>query len=64
LEDHPTASPAGVASYLLAAATKDLITEPGTGSPNLLLFIGDPTTAPSSPPPACEPSKPWSKNCK
>jgi subtilisin family serine protease len=64
LETHPTASPAAVASYLLAAATKDLITEPGTGSPNLLLFIGDPTTAPSPPPAACESSKPWSKNCK
>lgn len=64
LETHPTVSPATVASHLLAAATKDRIPDPGMGSPNLLLFIGDSTTAQSPPPAACQPTKPWSKNCK
>jgi subtilisin family serine protease len=66
LETHPTASTAAVASYLLAAATRDRITDVGTGSPNLLLFIGDSTTAqsPSSGGGSCVPSKSWSKNCK
>jgi aqualysin 1 len=54
LETHPTASPATVASYLLAAATKDQITGAGTGSPNLLLF-----TEGSATPTACR-----GKNCK
>lgn len=65
LETHPTASPATVAAYLLATATQGRITDPGTGSPNLLLFTGDPATPlPSPPPAACQPSRPWSKNCK
>jgi subtilisin family serine protease len=66
LETHPTASPAAVASYLLAAASRDRITGAGTGSPNLLLFVGDSTTtqSPSSGGGSCLPSKPWSKNCK
>ncbi|MFL5492834.1 MAG: S8 family peptidase [Gemmatimonadales bacterium] len=66
LETHPTASPAAVASYLLAGATRDRITDVGTGSPNLLLFIGDSATAqsPSSGGGSCVPSKRWSKNCK
>ena len=66
LEAHPTASPAEVTSYLLAAATRDRITGIGTGSPNLLLFMGDSTTtqAPSSGSGSCAPSKRWSKNCK
>jgi subtilisin family serine protease len=67
LEAHPTASPATVASDLLAAASKDQVTDAGPGSPNLLLFTGDSTA--SQPPPSdgggsCAPSKPWSKNCK
>ena len=66
LETHPSASPATVASYLLAAATKDRITGVGTGSPNLLLFVGDPNAAQSPPSGggSCVPSKPRSKNCK
>jgi len=66
LETHPTASPAAVASHLLAAATRDRITELGTGSPNLLLFMGDSaaTEPPASGGGSCVPSKPWSKNCK
>jgi len=54
LEAHPTASPATVASYLLASATRDQITGAGTGSPNLLLF-----TEGSATPTACR-----GKNCK
>jgi subtilisin family serine protease len=66
LETHPTASPAAVASYLLAAATRDRITDVGTGSPNLLLFIGDSaaTQSPATGGGSCVPSKLWSKNCK
>jgi len=67
LETHPGASPATVASELLAATTKDRITDAGAGSPNLLLFTGDSTasqTPPSDGGGSCVPSKPWSKNCK
>jgi subtilisin family serine protease len=66
LENHPTASPAEVANYLLAAATRDRIVGVGTGSPNLLLFMGDSaaTEPPASGGGSCVPSKPWSKNCK
>jgi subtilisin family serine protease len=66
LENHPTASPAEVANYLLAAATRDRITGVGTGSPNLLLFMGDPATteSPTSGGGSCVPSRPRSKNCK
>lgn len=66
LETHPTASPAAVASHLLAAATSDRITNVGAGSPNLLLFMGDSTTTqpPSGGGSSCVPSRPWSKNCK
>jgi len=38
LATHPTASPATVASALAANATANQITNPGTGSPNRLLF--------------------------
>jgi subtilisin family serine protease len=67
LETHPTASPAAVAAYLLATATQGPITNAGTGSPNLLLFTGDPGTVQSPPSTGggtCVPSKSWSKNCK
>jgi subtilisin family serine protease len=67
LETHPSASPATVASELLAAATKDRITDAGAGSPNFLLFTGDSTasqTPPSDGGGSCVPSQPWSKNCK
>jgi aqualysin 1 len=66
LEAHPSASPGTVASYLLAAASMDRITDAGAGSPNLLLFTGDSTTTqpPSGGGGSCAPSHPWSKNCK
>ncbi len=53
LETNPTASPATVASTMLAAATSNVIANAGTGSPNLLLFTGSfapaPPTVPSAP---------------
>jgi subtilisin family serine protease len=49
LEGHPLDSPARVASALSAAATQAQITQIGTGSPNLLVFTGDPATAQPSP---------------
>jgi subtilisin family serine protease len=49
LETHPLASPAAVASALGAAATQGQITSLGSGSPNLLVFTGDPATAQPSP---------------
>jgi subtilisin family serine protease len=67
LETHPSASPATVAAYLVATATQGRIPDPGAGSPNLLLFTGNPATEQPTPPSgggSCAPSKPWSKNCK
>jgi subtilisin family serine protease len=66
LETHPTASPADVAADLLATATQGPITNAGTGSPNLLLFTGDPgaVQSPATGGGTCVPSKSWSKNCK
>ena len=49
LETHPLASPANVASALSATATQAQITNVGAGSPNLLVFTGDPATAQPSP---------------
>ena len=49
LESHPHDSPANVASALSAAATQAQITQIGAGSPNLLVFTGDPATAQPSP---------------
>ncbi|HEY9354056.1 MAG TPA: S8 family serine peptidase, partial [Nocardioides sp.] len=37
LEANPSATPADVATGLTGAATPDVVTNPGTGSPNLLL---------------------------
>ncbi|MFY1698150.1 S8 family peptidase [Solwaraspora sp. WMMA2101] len=47
LADNPALTPAQVARVLLGAATPNKITNPGTGSPNLLLFV-----AQGPPPPA------------
>jgi subtilisin family serine protease len=38
LQSNPTATPAGVASALIAGATTGKVTSPGSGSPNRLLF--------------------------
>jgi len=42
LQGNPGASPATVASYLIAQATTGKVTSPGTGSPNRLLHIAPP----------------------
>jgi subtilisin family serine protease len=66
LETHPAASPAEVSAAILGAATQNVLTGVPAGSPNRLLFMGDPATAQSSPSGggSCVPSKPQSKNCK
>ncbi|WP_217141220.1 S8 family peptidase [Streptomyces sp. AC627_RSS907] len=46
LADHPTATPAQVSSALTSAATSGVVTNPGTGSPNRLLYVGDGGTTP------------------
>jgi hypothetical protein len=38
LQSNPGATPAGVASALIAGATLNKVTSPGSGSPNRLLF--------------------------
>ncbi|MER5217575.1 S8 family serine peptidase [Streptomyces sp. NPDC002838] len=49
LADNPTATPAQVSSALTAAATTGVVTSPGTGSPNRLLYVGGGTTTPPGP---------------
>ncbi|MDR7273556.1 S8 family serine peptidase [Catenuloplanes atrovinosus] len=39
LADHPTYTPAQVTTELLAEATPDVVTDPGAGSPNRLLYV-------------------------
>ncbi|WP_291415018.1 S8 family peptidase [Actinophytocola sp.] len=40
LADHPSAAPAEVATALTGNATPNKVTDPGTGSPNVLLYTG------------------------
>jgi subtilisin family serine protease len=40
LADHPDATPADVTKALVDASTPDKVGDPGTGSPNKLLFVG------------------------
>jgi subtilisin family serine protease len=40
LQNHPLASPAEVQSAIVAAATTGVVTSPGSGSPNRLLYTG------------------------
>ncbi|GAB2645399.1 S8 family peptidase [Kribbella swartbergensis] len=40
LADHPEAKPADVTTALLGASTPDKVVDPGTGSPNKLLYLG------------------------
>ncbi|PAZ11663.1 serine protease [Streptomyces sp. SA15] len=49
LADNPTATPAQVSSALTAAAATGVVTSPGTGSPNRLLYVGGGTTTPPGP---------------
>jgi subtilisin family serine protease len=46
LADNPSATPAQVATALTSAATSGVVTNPGTGSPNRLLRVGDGGTTP------------------
>ena len=43
LSQVPTANPLQVRNYLVGLATPNLVTSPGTGSPNKLLFAGAPS---------------------
>ncbi|MCX4698154.1 S8 family peptidase [Streptomyces sp. NBC_01373] len=49
LADNPSATPAQVSAALTAAATTGVVTSPGTGSPNRLLYVGGGTTTPPGP---------------
>ena len=40
LADHPDATPTDVTTALVGASTPDKVGDPGTGSPNKLLFVG------------------------
>jgi subtilisin family serine protease len=51
LDEHPTATPAQVASGIVGAATVGRVTGAGTGSPNRLLFTRFDITPPPPPPP-------------
>ncbi|MER6448100.1 S8 family peptidase [Streptomyces venezuelae] len=46
LAQNPASTPAQVRDGLVAAATPNVVTGPGTGSPNLLLNVGDGGTVP------------------
>ncbi|GAA2783011.1 S8 family peptidase [Streptomyces showdoensis] len=46
LADNPTSTPAQVATALVNAATPNVVTSPGSGSPNRLLFVGGGGTTP------------------
>jgi aqualysin 1 len=62
LEPTPGAAPAEVASAITSTATPGVVTGPGTGSPNRLLYSGlsapppSPTPTPTPPPPTPSPS--------
>ncbi|GAA0307157.1 serine protease [Streptomyces polychromogenes] len=49
LSQNPSSTPAQVRDGLVAAATPNVVTGPGTGSPNRLLNVGAGTTPPSGP---------------
>ncbi|MDC0772894.1 S8 family peptidase [Streptomyces sp. HD] len=46
---NPSATPAQVSSGLTSAATTGVVTSPGSGSPNRLLYVGGGTTTPPGP---------------
>ena len=59
LETNPTASPATVTAAIINSSTPNKVTNPGTGSPNRLLFslltgAPPPTPTPTPPPPGTE----------
>ncbi|MFJ2934789.1 S8 family peptidase [Streptomyces sp. NPDC087219] len=49
LAANPTATPAQVSTALTTAATPNVVTNPGSGSPNRLLYVGGGTTTPPGP---------------
>ncbi|GAB2912051.1 S8 family peptidase [Streptomyces sp. NPDC058869] len=49
LADNPGSSPAQVSSGLVAAATTGVVGNPGSGSPNRLLYVGTGSTNPPDP---------------
>jgi subtilisin family serine protease len=49
LSANPTWSPAQVRNEMVADATSGVVSSPGTGSPNLLLFVDNGTTPPPPP---------------
>jgi hypothetical protein len=54
LEANPTATPAGVTSALTTNATMNVVTNPGTGSPNRLLYMAFIGGGPPPPPPTVQ----------
>jgi subtilisin family serine protease len=54
LEEDPGLTPAGLLTKMLASATINVVTNPGAGSPNLLLYTGD--IAGPAPTPALSPA--------
>ena len=53
VQAHPTASPTTVAGALVSSATTGVVANPGTGSPNRLLFTGPGDGATNPPAPSC-----------
>ncbi|MGW3724042.1 S8 family peptidase [Streptomyces sp. NPDC000851] len=49
LAGNPTATPAQVSTALTSTATPNVVTSPGTGSPNRLLYVGGGTPTPPGP---------------
>ncbi|MFD7082871.1 S8 family peptidase [Streptomyces sp. NPDC059918] len=47
LSQNPASTPAQVSAALVAAATPNVVTGPGSGSPNRLLYVGGGTTPPN-----------------
>ncbi|WP_411083078.1 S8 family peptidase [Streptomyces sp. cmx-18-6] len=51
LADNPSSTPAQVSAGLVAASTPGVVTNPGSGSPNRLLYVGAGGTTPPDPDP-------------
>jgi subtilisin family serine protease len=51
LAANPTAAPSAVRNALVAAGTTGVVSNPGPGSPNVLLYTGTGSTPPPPPPP-------------
>ncbi|MGW0390363.1 S8 family peptidase [Streptomyces sp. NPDC003042] len=49
LAQNPASTPAQVSTALVNASTPNVVTSPGTGSPNRLLYVGGGTTTPPGP---------------